>query len=237
MRGRKGRIEIKRMTTAYCRVSKREQATDGGSLAAQENRLRALAADHGREIGKVFVDPGFSGGSLRRPAVQELLASIDRGEVEALYVGKLDRLCRSLADLLWIVQLCEKRSVALVSAAENIDTGSPAGRMMISMLGAFSQFERERIAERIRDVAFDKRQQKKVYCGNTPFGYRRVGAALVADEREQAALTTMRQMQGEGASLRQIAAWLTINGYPPKGRVWHPASVRAVLTSRMAEIS
>ena len=180
-----------------------------------------------------MIDGGFSARSLKRPAVRDLLASIERGEVEAVYIAKLDRLCRNLADLLAIVKLCERHDVALVSASEHIDTGSPAGRMMLSMLGAFAEFERARISERIRDIAFDKRQQRKVYSRNTPFGYWRDGGDLREDAREQSALATMRKMQHDGASLRQIAAWLTKQGYEPKGAEWYAASVKAVLESRM----
>ncbi len=71
--------------------------------------------------------------------MRELLASMQRGEISALYVAKLDRLCRNLSDLLAVVHLCEKHDVALVSASEQIDTGTPAGRMMLSMLGAFAE--------------------------------------------------------------------------------------------------
>lgn len=233
MRGRKATIAIPRVSVGYARVSRREQATDGSSLTAQENRLRALASSQGRPLERMFIDPGFSGGSLKRPAVQELLASIERGEIDALYLTKLDRLCRSLADLLGIVRLCERKGVALISASEHIDTGSPAGRMMVSMLGAFAEFERERIAERIRDVAYDKRQQRRAYCRNTPFGYRRIGDDLVPDERDQTGLAKMRAMKEKGASLRQIGAWLSENGYQPRGSRWHAASVKAVLESRM----
>ncbi|MGB6644504.1 MAG: recombinase family protein [Candidatus Cybelea sp.] len=98
---------------------------------------------------------------------------MQRGEVSTLYLTKLDRLCRRLADLLAIVRLCEKHEVALVSASEALDTGSAAGKMMLSMLGCFAEFERARISERISDVAFDLRSRRKAYCRFSPFGYKR----------------------------------------------------------------
>jgi len=233
MRGRKGKVHRERIAVAYVRVSTREAAQEGHSLAAQESRLRALAQGQGTELGHVFVDAGFSAKNLKRPAVRELLAAIERGEVSALYVTKLDRLCRSLVDLLGIVRLCEKHNVALVSASEAIDTGSPAGRMMLSMLGAFAEFERARISERIADVAFDLRSRRQVYCRHEPFGYKRNGSTLVSDPQEQAALVTMRRMHNDGASYRQIAAWLTETGVKSKGQAWYASSVRDVLRSRM----
>lgn len=231
MRGRKVKInQAARLVCGYVRASTSEQ-TD--TLTAQENRLQALATGQGRILNRVFIDGGFSGGSLKRPAIQELLRCIERGEVQALYVTKLDRICRDLADLLAIVKLCDVKNVAFVSASESIDTGSPAGRMMLSMLGAFAEFERARISERIKDVLLDKRQHNRVYSRNTPFGYRRKDDSLCENEHEQKALTTMRAMHKDGASYRQIASWLRENRYKPRGLAWYASSVRAVLTSRM----
>ncbi len=233
MRGRKAQVERERMAIAYCRVSTREAATEGHSLAAQESRLQALAQANGVTLGHVFVDAGFSAGTLKRPAINEVLSAIKAGGVSALYVAKLDRLCRNLDDLRSIVKLCEKHQVALVSASEAIDTSSPAGRMMVSMLGIIAEFERERIAERIADTAFDLRAKGQVYCKNAPFGYRRNGDRLVPDAVQQRALRTMRQMHASGASYRQIAQRLTANGIAPRGKAWYASSVRDVLTSKM----
>lgn len=234
MRGRRAQIERQRVACGYIRVSTREQATEGHSLDAQGSRLRALAKAQGVEVGCMFTDAGVSAKNLRRPAITELLTAIRAGEVSALYVTKLDRLTRRLSDLLAIVQLCEKHDVALISASESIDTGSPAGKMMLQMLGVIAEFERGRIAERIADTAFDLRSKGRVYCKNAAFGYRRHGSALVANPREQKALRVIRRMHGEGASLRQIAAELTVRGVQPKGKAWYASSVRAILTSRMA---
>ena len=100
---------------------------------------------------------------------------------------------------------------------------------MLSMLGAFAEFERARISERIADVAFDLRSRRQVYSRYAPFGYKRLGSELVPDPTEQAALTTMRRMHDDGASYRQIAAWLTETGVQPKGQAWYASSVRDVL--------
>lgn len=233
MRGRKAKVELTRTAVGYTRVSTREQATEGHSLGAQESRLRTLAQSHGDQLDRMFVDAGYSASSLKRPAITELLTAIRQGAISSLYVAKLDRLSRNLDDLRAIVRLCDKHEVGLVSASESLDTATPAGRMMVSMLGVIAEFERERIAERIRDVAFERRSQRKVYCRHAPFGYRRHGDSLITDAEEQHALASMRQMHAQGASYRQIARWLTSNGVRPKGCAWHPESVRAVLRSRM----
>lgn len=79
MRGRKSKIERVRIATGYARVSTGEQSTEGHSLAAQETRLHSLAQSQDVELGRVFVDAGYSAGTLKRPAVRELLAAIQRG--------------------------------------------------------------------------------------------------------------------------------------------------------------
>jgi len=238
MRGRKAILpERTREAVAYCRVSTREQAEHGSSLTAQENRLRTLAEAQGYAIARLFVDDGYSAGTLRRPAMQQVLAAAERDEIAVLYVAKLDRLCRNLADLLGIVKLCEKHDVALVSASERLDTGSPAGRMMLSMLGAFAEFEKARMSERIKDVFSDRRNRHRVYSGAVPFGYRRDGNSLLEIAAEQDSLATMRAMHERGASYRQIAAWLNETGVPSKGRAWYASSVKAVLGSRMAQVA
>lgn len=236
MRGRKAKVERQRFAYAYARVSSREQASEGHSLEAQETRLRALAQAQDVELAHVFVDAGFSAKTMRRPALSELLTAIRAGEVSALYVMKLDRLTRRLEDLLTLVSLCEKHGTALISASEAIDTGSPAGKMMLQMLGVIAEFERGRASERIADTAFDLRSKGRVYCRHSPFGYRREGKVLVEEPQEQRALKAIRSMHSQGASLRQIAQMLEARGIPPKGKAWYGSSVRAIIKSRMASL-
>jgi site-specific DNA recombinase len=237
MRGRKARREeTQRMTVAYIRVSTVEMAESGHSLAAQKNRLQAFAIGTDRELGVTFEDDGYSAGSLKRPALQSLLTAIENNGVASVLVTKLDRLSRNLADLLQLVRLFERYDVALVSASEAIDTGTPSGRMLLQLLGVFAEFERGRIGERTRDVLSDRRRQRKVYSRNTPFGYRSEGELLVRDREQQLALEMAGKMFSDGASLRMIAAALTDSGVKPNGggSRWWPESVRQILRSRMS---
>jgi site-specific DNA recombinase len=107
MRGRKAQIVTDRKAVAYLRVSTQEQAANGSSLEAQRNRLQALAIGTERRIDDTYCDDGYSAGSLRRPALQRLLSNIRSGAISALHVTKLDRLSRSLADLLELVHLAK----------------------------------------------------------------------------------------------------------------------------------
>ena len=129
-------------------------------------------------------------------------------------MAKLDRLTRSVKDLCNLLELFEKRKVALISVAESLDTASAAGRLVITIMAAVSQWEREAIGERTRDALRHKRSQGQ-RVGNIPFGSRLAadGKRLEPDAGEQEALPEIRRLRGEGASLRRIAAALNGRAY------------------------
>ena len=133
----------------YVRVSTDRQAEQGVSLEAQEAKIRAMATVQSAALLEVIVDGGESAKSLNRPGLRRLLALINAGKVQTVIVAKLDRLTRSVKDLCGLLELFEKRKVALISIAESLDTGSAAGRLVITIVGAVSQWEREAIGERL----------------------------------------------------------------------------------------
>lgn len=155
----------------YVRVSTDRQAEHGVSLEAQEAKIRAMATVQGAELVEVIVDGGESAKSLNRPGMAKLLALVDARQVDAVIIAKLDRLTRSVKDLCSLLELFEKRKVALISVAESLDTGSAAGRLVITIMGAVSQWEREAIGERTRDALRHKRNQGQ-RVGNIAFGSR-----------------------------------------------------------------
>jgi len=233
MRGK--RTERDRVAVGYVRVSTQEQAVEGVSLDAQRQRLEhlALASNHG-PVAEWFVDDGFSGSTLDRPAMRRLLARIDRREISAVFVTKLDRLTRNLRDMLELVDRCERAGTALLSASEALDTSSAVGRMVLQVVAAFAEFERGMVSERTSAALAYKRGQRKAY-GAVPFGWRREGDDLVAVAEEQAALAEARRLRESGVTLSTIAEMLTARGIKPRGRKWYPSSVAAVLSSRMAQ--
>ena len=166
-------------TIGYARVSTDRQAEHGVSLDAQEAKIRAMATVQGADLIEVVVDGGESAKSLNRPGLQRIMALVNSGKVQAVIVAKLDRLTRSVKDLCGLLELLEKRKVALISVAESLDTGSVMhnANMVITIMGAVSQGEREAIGERTRD-AFRHKRGNRERVGNIAFGYR-----LSADER------------------------------------------------------
>jgi site-specific DNA recombinase len=215
----------------YVRVSTDRQAEQGVSLEAQEAKIRAMATVQGAKLSEVIVDGGESAKSLNRPGVQHLLDLISAGKVEAVIVAKLDRLTRSVKDLCGLLELFEKRKVALISVAESLDTGSAAGRLVITIMAAVSQWEREAIGERTRDALSHKRGQGQ-RVGNIAFGSRlsEDGQRLEPDPAEQAALAEIRRLRGQGATLRGIATTLNQRELRTRrGTPWRLESVARVL--------
>ena len=223
-----------RKTVAYVRVSTEDQAREGVSLSAQEARIAAYCAAMGWTVAESIRDAGESAKSLKRPGIAMTLDAIRCGVVGRIVVAKLDRLTRSVRDLADLIDLCAKHDVALVSVGETLDTSTAAGRMVVNMLGVVSEWEREAIGERTATALAHKRQQRTAY-GATPFGYIRVGDALVPEAKEQDALREAVRMDRSGASFREIAVRLTELGVKPhRGKAWYASSVSAVLRSKMA---
>jgi site-specific DNA recombinase len=218
-------------TVGYIRVSTDKQADRGVSLDAQAEKIRAMAVVQGGALIDIIVDGGESAKTLNRPGMTRLLALVDSGEVKAVIVAKLDRLTRSVKDLCTLLERFECRGVALVSVAESLDTGSAAGRLVLNIMTAVSQWEREAIGERTRDALSHKRG-KGERVGNLAFGFRLAndGQHLEPDPGEQQALAEIRRLRSDGIPLRGIATVMNHRAYRTRrGTAWRLESVARVL--------
>jgi DNA invertase Pin-like site-specific DNA recombinase len=221
-------------TLGYVRVSTDKQAERGISLEAQAEKIRAMALVQGVELSEIIVESGESAKSLNRPGIAKLLAMVDGGQVRAVIVAKLDRLTRSVKDLCELLERFERRGVALVSVAESLDTGSAAGRLVLNIMAAVSQWEREAIGERTRDAMRHKQSQGE-RVGNIAFGSRLSddGQHLEPDAAEQAALAEIRRLRSQRTTLRGIAAALNQRDFRTRrGTPWRLESVARVLKQR-----
>src|ERR1017187_1410042 len=219
------------LTIGYVRVSTDRQAEHGVSLEAQEAKIRAMATVQGAELIDVIVDGGESAKSLNRPGLQRLMELVNGGKVQAVIVAKLDRLTRSVKDLCGLLEMFEKRKVALISVAEALDTGSAAGRLVITIMGAVSQWEREAIGERTRDALGHKKSNSE-RVGNIEYGYRlaRDGKHVEPDFAEQTVLKEIGRLRAGGGALRGIAA--ALNGRAlrtRRGTAWRHEHIARVI--------
>lgn len=133
--------------------------------------------------------------------------------MQTVIIAKLDRLTRSVKDLAELLERFQRRGVSLVSVAESLDTGSAAGRLVINIMTAVSQWEREAIGERTRDAMSHKKSNGE-RVGNIAYGYRlgTNGRHLEPDPQEQAVLAAIQDLRARRCTLRGIAAELNARG-------------------------
>ena len=221
----------------YVRVSTQEQATNGVSLDAQRDKLRAYYKLNSIKLIDIKADEGYSGSTLDRPALQAARQMLRRGRANTLLVVKLDRLSRSLRDVCTLVdELFSQERNHLLSLCGMVNTHSAAGRMVLMNLANYCQFEREMISERTRD-ALQHMKAQGIRLGPAHYGYalgdhldeqgRRV---LVPVESEQAVIAKMVALRNEGLSFSQVVQRLNGEQVPARrGGLWRVNGVRNAL--------
>ena len=165
-----------------------------------------------------YDDGAFSGASLDRPALQQLLADVRAGKIDIVLVYKVDRLTRSLADFAKLIELFDAHGVSFVSVTQSFNTSSSMGRLTLNVLLSFAQFERELIGERVRDkIAASKRKGLWV-GGPVPLGYAAADKKILVVPAEAAAVRTIFARYLELGSVRALAEDLDRRGIRSKPR-------------------
>jgi DNA invertase Pin-like site-specific DNA recombinase len=167
----------------YARISTSEQDAD-----LQLVDLRRYATARGWEIAGEFVDRGVSGAAAIRPVRDQLMTAVRRREVDGVVVWRFDRFSRSITDLVASLEEFRTLGVAFVSIHEQIDTGSPAGRVVFAVVAAMAEFEREILRERVR-AGLARARERGI----------RLGRPLKLDAME------ILQLRRDGLSVRAIA--------------------------------
>jgi DNA invertase Pin-like site-specific DNA recombinase len=148
----------RRNGTVRCTIYTRKSSEEGleqefNSLQAQREACEAFMTSQRHEgwvcLRAAYDDGGFSGATMARPALQQLLADVTAGRVDTVIVYKIDRLTRSLADFAKIVDIFDARGASFVSVTQQFNTTTSMGRLTLNVLLSFAQFEREVIGERI----------------------------------------------------------------------------------------
>lgn len=219
----------------YVRVSTLEQATEGYSIGEQEDRLKAYVLAHGWTIYKVYCDPGHSGATLDRPAMQDMLRDVKAGKVNMVAVYKLDRLSRSQKDTLYLIEdAFIARDVEFTSMEEKLDTSTPLGKAMIGIMATFAQLERETIKERMK-MGKEGRAKKGLTAGTIVVhtGYNYVDGQLVVNEYEKMQILEAADLILHGKSASEVARLFNTKGYTQKYGSWSQTLLRRVLRSRV----
>ncbi len=171
----------------YARVS---TANNGQSPEMQVRELREYADRRGWQIAGEYVDTGISGAKDRRPELDRLMADAHKRRFDVVAVWKFDRFARSVSHLLRALDTFRVLGIEFVSLSESLDTATPAGRMVFTVLGAVAELERSLIAERVRAGLRNARAKGK-----------RLGRPPVAVDR-----ATIARLRSSGASWRTISA-------------------------------
>jgi len=165
-------ISQKPLAAIYTRVSTEDQAKQGISLSAQEEALKNYASALGYEIVEHYKDEGKSAKDIKgRVAMTKMLFDAQEGKFQAIFVYKLDRLSRSLKDLIETIEKLKKWNVDFISLQDKIETTSASGKLMFHIISAFAEFERNVTGERTK-FSMDKKARDGNLVSRAPFGYK-----------------------------------------------------------------
>ncbi len=174
----------------YARVS-----TDRQSTESQLNALREYAGKRAWAISKEYIDEGYTGSNTKRPAFNAMMADARKRKFDVLLVYKLDRLSRSLKDLITTLDDLKSMGIDFISYDNGLDTTTPTGRLIFNVVGAVAEFEKDIIRERVR-AGLENAKRKGKRLGRPPVSSRLVDEA--------------KKLRSEGMSFRQIGKQLGI---------------------------
>lgn len=209
------------MKKVRCAIYTRKSSEEGleqdfNSLDAQREACEAYIKSQLHEgwtlIEKQYNDGGFSGGTMERPAFKELLANIEKDEIDIVVVYKVDRLTRSLIDFSKIIEIFDNHSASFVSITQHFNTTTSMGRLTLNILLSFAQFEREVTGERIRDKFAASRQKGLWLTGVPPYGYKKEENHILAKEEPYAQnLKTIFEMYLKLGTVNKLRDYLIEN--------------------------
>ena len=137
---------MKRKTAAiYARVS-----TDKQKAEMQVVELKNYVKRRGLNLGQTYIDQGYTGGNMQRPAFGQMMDDAHKRAFDVLIVWKLDRLSRSLKDLITTLETLGSLGVDFISYDNSLDTSTPTGKLVFHVVGSVAEFERDIIRERVR---------------------------------------------------------------------------------------
>lgn len=173
-----------------------------------------------------YDDDGFTGANLNRPSLTRLLADVEQGLVDVIVIYKLDRLTRSLSDFIRLIDLLDQYEVTFVSVTQSFDTQDSMGRLVLNVLLTFAQFEREMLADRIRDKVHAMRRAGRWVGGAAPYGYDLVHKRLIVNDAEAENIRWMHKRYLELGCCNQLVLELRERGVCSKQFITRHGVVR-----------
>lgn len=216
------------------------------TLDAQRESCLAYIASQKSEgwmpVKQLYDDGGYSGGSMDRPSLQQLMEDIKAGKVNIVVVYKIDRLTRSLADFAKLVEVFDQYGVSFVSVTQSFNTTTSMGRLTLNVLLSFAQFEREVIGERIRDKIAASKKKGMWMGGCPPLGYDVKERQLIINKKE---VETVRYIFDRYLDFKTIPklqecldmqgikskAWVSVKGREHKGQSYGHGGLHHLLSN------
>lgn len=206
----------------YIRVSTQEQAREGYSIAAQESKLKSYAKSKDYIVHKVYTDPGFSGATLERPGIQQLIRDCETHAFDIVLVYKLDRISRSQKNTLHLIQdVFKPNDIGFLSLQESFDTSTSFGVAMVGILSVFAELERSTITERV-SMGREERAKQGYYHGGgnyDPLGYDYIDGELEVNDYESIIVQDIFSLYIGGHSMNATCEIIR-NKYPERIRSW-----------------
>ena len=217
------------MIRLRCAIYTRKSTEDGldqefNSLDAQREACEAYIESQKSEGWKLvrtrYDDGGLSGGTMNRPALENLLRDVRSGKIDTIVVYKVDRLTRSLADFAKIVEILDNQGSSFVSVTQAFNTTTSMGRLTLNVLLSFAQFEREVTAERIRDKIAASRKKGIWMGGPVPLGYDVQDKKLLINKQEAETIRTIFRLYLELDTVRDLKVEADRRGYRSKQQTY-----------------
>jgi len=215
----------------YTRVSTEDQAREGFSLDAQLEKLRSYCKARDWIIAGEYIDDGYSGRDVKRPAYQKMMDEIDKWD--ALLVMKMDRIHRNSKNFMLMMENLNEKGKEFVSMTESLDTSTAMGRFVMDIIQRIAQLESEQIGERVYDGMRQKAKEGKGVLGSpAPYGYEYKDGMLVEKEGELDVVRKIYELYLSGKTLAEIVKWLKREGIETKkGKRWDKKTVSRILSN------
>ncbi len=213
----------------YTRVSTEDQAKEGFSLDAQLDKLQAYCKARDWIIGGEFVDEGYSGRNVKRPAYTRMMEDIDKWD--SLLVIKMDRIHRNSKNFMLMMEHLKKEEKEFVSMTESLDTSTAMGRFVMDIIQRIAQLESEQIGERVYIGMEQKARTNGGVLGfNIPYGYDYPEGTLIKNTEEARVINNIYSWYQNGKSMGKIAKMLNNTKIPTKkGGVWAKKTISTIL--------
>ena len=218
----------------YTRVSTKEQALEGYSLANQLTDIKKYADFKDIElVGKDFTDEGISGSTItERKGVQEAIKYAIREKVDYIIVWKLSRLSRRLSDLIEISELLEENGIGIIAIKDNIDTKDPMGKFFLHLMGIIAELERDTMITQVTGGMTGKARKGEFQGGIAPLGYDVLDKKLAINEEEAQIVRLIFNLYNEDKGYTAIRDVLKQEKHKTKkGNDFSPNTVKGILTN------